>query len=186
MSAREGTLYRGTLCVYYESLVPTHQGERRRLGEAVIFEPTSSTQLCVAVEKKMLALAALLAPVPIGWISISQARYGATLNDMRLATYQGANGSPAWNLRADYSLRCYDREWVAMAAYASVWIVLFVFGLLALVCRQLHKFHHRARVSTATGGHATVTKPISLSFLVDDYRTGYWWWEVSGSGVESE
>ena len=69
-------------------------------------------------------------------------------------------------LRADYSMYCYDSKWDGMVAYAVLWIIVFVVGLLAVVIRQLHKFNGRQRLQTATEGRAAVAAAGTNAALV--------------------
>jgi hypothetical protein len=45
-------------------------------------------------------------------------------------------------LRADYSIECYTSEWNAMAAYASLFLALYVIGFPIFVATTLWSYHH--------------------------------------------
>jgi hypothetical protein len=62
-------------------------------------------------------------------------------------------------LRADYSINCDSWRWKLIAAYASVFVVIYVAGLPIFVIGML--WHHRGQ-----NGHM-------LDFLQDDYRVAW-------------
>jgi ABC-type branched-subunit amino acid transport system substrate-binding protein len=71
-------------------------------------------------------------------------------------------------LREDYSLQCNSADWDSIVAYASCWLVMYVFGYPLLVMYQLY-LH-------GSGGKQYV----DLRFLQDDYKHGtpLAYWEV--------
>eukprot|EP00935_MAST-01C_sp_MAST-1C-sp1_P000738 g738.t1 len=93
-------------------------------------------------------------------------------------------------LRADYSLECYTSEWNAMAAYAGIWIVLYVIVFPLYVIRELLCLWHWEQFNlhgglydglnagspwltaliTATPLAPLRSKKPMLAFLADDYK----------------
>jgi hypothetical protein len=66
-------------------------------------------------------------------------------------------------LSADYSLKCYDATWYTMAAYATVWVVMYVAAFPLFTIYTLYGYreqlHNRAMPADLTFG-----------FLLSDYR----------------
>ena len=107
-----------------------------------------------------------------------QASSGVNVSDDLGYASSSSGLASDWYLRADYSKHCYDSEWDGMAAYSALWILVFVIAAWVFVVRQLHKFHDRQRATALAGGSVGVAPKVYLSFLADDYKPEYWWWEV--------
>ena len=67
-------------------------------------------------------------------------------------------------LRADYSPRCYDARWNAMAAYASFFLVVYVAGMPLLMLRTLFGYRH------LLAGRKEAPDGLFLGFLLNDYK----------------
>jgi nitrate reductase NapE component len=71
-------------------------------------------------------------------------------------------------LRADYSVRCDSREWKAMAAYAGVWMLVYVIAFPLFVLCKLWSY----RGSTTAEQQVTNTPElVDLRFLLHDYKS---------------
>jgi hypothetical protein len=83
-------------------------------------------------------------------------------------------------LRADYGQKCYDAEWIAMAFYATLWLIFYVAGLPAFVLFTLLRYSkeiYRREMAQSTGkgeGLESLDTWLSqqrLAHLLDDYKT---------------
>jgi len=78
--------------------------------------------------------------------------------------YSCHNVDDTYYLRADYSLKCSDPQWLALACYASFFLVTYVAGL------PVYIFHTLFRYSKRLGGRKSVPRKWLLGFLLDDYK----------------
>ena len=71
-------------------------------------------------------------------------------------------------LRADYRVRCDSQEWKAMAAYASVWIVIYVTAFPLFVLYKLWSYRGN---TTADQQGSKKPELADLRFLLHDYKS---------------
>jgi multisubunit Na+/H+ antiporter MnhG subunit len=67
-------------------------------------------------------------------------------------------------LRADYSLQCYDGRWNIMAAYASIYLVVYVAGMPLLMLKTVFGYRH------LLAGRKDAPDGLFLGFLLNDYK----------------
>ena len=71
-------------------------------------------------------------------------------------------------LRADYRVRCDSQEWKVMAAYASIWIVLYVTAFPLFVLYKLWSYRGN---TTADQQGSKKPELADLRFLLHDYKS---------------
>jgi hypothetical protein len=70
-------------------------------------------------------------------------------------------------LRADYRVRCDSSEWKAMAAYAGIWICVYVISFPLFVLYKLWSY----RDSSTTQQQGSKPELVDLRFLLNDYKS---------------
>jgi hypothetical protein len=77
-------------------------------------------------------------------------------------------------LRVDYSIKCYTPQWYTMAAYASVYLLVYVIGLPVFIFCTLWSYRTKIVAAAEAQGPGRVCKlcppGLLLGFLLDDYR----------------
>jgi hypothetical protein len=72
-------------------------------------------------------------------------------------------------LRADYSIECYTPRFYRMAAYASLWIVGYIFAFPILLFCKLRSYHEKLARGKGDRKFAHYSE-LKYGFLIKDYK----------------
>jgi len=88
-------------------------------------------------------------------------------------------GDPKWYLINDFTLNCYNEDWNTYAIYAAVFVLIYPFGIPALLFYRLLK--KNVRRPGQQKFETRLDEPsvrAELGFLYDGYNRDSWWFEM--------